>query len=235
MPDIHPPDLEAEDEDDPGSSADAITPRASQVAGRVTHRTKSLLKIGLEVLLISTGVFLGLMGEQWRESAQHRELADAALRRFRVEIQANRKAVDDVKDYHVTAAKSVDTYFAADAKERAAIGVHLKGVQPAFLERSAWDLALATQSLAYLDPELALALSRIYTSQEQYVELTRGLTQAMYLRPPVDELAPFLAALKIYYGDILLLEPALLTQYDGILPKIDRALGESASEKAAAR
>ena len=32
---------------------------------------KSLPKIGLEVVLISAGVFLGLAGEQWRENRHH--------------------------------------------------------------------------------------------------------------------------------------------------------------------
>ena len=52
------------------------------------------------MLLISTGVFLGLMGEQWRERSRHHEVAEASLRRFRDEILANRKAVAAVKDYH---------------------------------------------------------------------------------------------------------------------------------------
>src|SRR6266516_4604802 len=54
---------------------------------------------GVVVVLISAGVFLGLAGEQWRESARHRALAEASLRRFRSEILTNRKAVAAVKDY----------------------------------------------------------------------------------------------------------------------------------------
>ena len=47
-------------------------------------RAKSFFKIGkigLEVVLITAGVFLGLLGEGWRENAEHRGLADASLRR----------------------------------------------------------------------------------------------------------------------------------------------------------
>jgi hypothetical protein len=48
-----------------------------------THRPqgKSLFKIALEVMLIAVGVFLGLAGEQWRENARHREMAEASIRR----------------------------------------------------------------------------------------------------------------------------------------------------------
>jgi uncharacterized protein YjeT (DUF2065 family) len=58
------------------------------------------LMIALEVVLISGGVFLGLMGEQWRERTEQRELANEALRRFRTEIRTNRDSVAAKVDYH---------------------------------------------------------------------------------------------------------------------------------------
>ena len=84
MPDVHVPKLEGHDEEPAGP--------VSAPVSRSHHRGKSLVTIGLEVVLISAGVFLGLMGEQWRERSEHRELAEKALRRFRTEIVANRKA-----------------------------------------------------------------------------------------------------------------------------------------------
>ena len=53
-----------------------------------------------EVSLISIGVFLGMVGEQWRETRAHHELAAASLRNFRAEIVANRTALADVRAYH---------------------------------------------------------------------------------------------------------------------------------------
>jgi hypothetical protein len=198
----------------------------------VTHQSKSLLKIGLEVLLISTGVFLGLMGEQWRERAHQRELAETSLRRFRDEILTNRKAVATVKDYHTTTKKSLDAFFAADTRTRSTDDVRIRGIQPASFERTAWDLALITQSLTFVDPSLAFALSRIYTTQQSYEGLSRGILQAMYLLPPMSENpTPFFGALAVYYGDIVYYEPKLLEMYDEILPQIDRALGESPAER----
>jgi len=233
VPEVHLPHLDDEEEAGAGSPPDGPTavPRARPHA---THQSKSLLKIGLEVLLISTGVFLGLMGEQWRERAHHRELAETSLRRFRDEVLANRNAVAAVKDYHTTTKKSLAAFFAADAKTRPTIqdGIRIRGIQPASFEHTAWDLALITQSLTFVDPSLAFALSRIYTTQQNYEGLSRGILQAMYLLPPMSENpTPFFGALSIYYGDIVLYEPRLLGMYDEILPQIDRALGESAAER----
>jgi hypothetical protein len=60
---------------------------------------------------------------------------------------------------------------------------------------------LTTQPLAYIDPQLAFELSRIYTHQQELAGLTGGIMQAMYLRPPTENLEAFLRALALYYGD----------------------------------
>jgi hypothetical protein len=218
MPEVHVPQLDDHDEE----HAPAAAPPASRGRGR------SLVRIALEVALIGTGVFLGLAGEQWRENVHHRELAAGALRRFRTEIQANRLSVANVKDYHAETLKHVQAYVTADPRRRE-LGTNVRGLQPAAFEHSAWDLALATQALADVDPQLAFALARIYNAQTMYAELTGGILQAMYLRPPSENLEGFLRALEVYYGDIVLIEPQLLRLYDETVPQIDRALGESSA------
>jgi hypothetical protein len=226
VPEVHLPHLDDDEESDAGRPPEVHT--GDLARPDANRRSKSLLKIGLEVLLISSGVFLGLMGEQWRERAHHRELAETSLHRFRDEILTNRKAVAAVKDYHTTTKKSLDAFFAADARTRSTDDISIRGIQPASFERTAWDLALITQSLTFVDPSLAFALSRIYTTQQSYAELSRGILQAMYLLPPMSENpTPFFGALSVYYGDIVYYEPRLLELYDEILPQIDRALGES--------
>ena len=194
------------------------------------HRGKSAARIALEVVMLSVGVFLGLTGEQWREHRQHRDSAQASLRRFRTEIASNRKSVAAVKDYHVTMRGRIDKYLAATGKERDAIQVNMQGIQPAFIEHTAWDLALATQSLAYLDEQLAFALSRVYSTQQEYAELSRSLLQAMYVNPPGQNLALFFGAVSVYYGDIVQLDPKLIEMYDDLEGQINRALGEGAPE-----
>jgi hypothetical protein len=91
-------------------------------------------------------------------------------------------------------------------------------------------LALATQSLAYVDSELAFTLARVYNVQQNYTELTRGILQALYAHPPGEQGTSdpdvFLRAAAIYYGDVVLIEPGLLTGYDQVLPQIRQALGD---------
>lgn len=179
------------------------------------------LKLALEVVLISVGVFLALVGDQWRERAHARELAEASLRRFRSEVVANRAAVEKVKSYHAGMLGKLNEYFAEAPAKRQPSTIRLEGVQPVFFQQTAWDLAIATQSLADIDSDVAFDLSEIYGVQRTYAGLTGGIMQAIYLRPLTENFE----ALRAYYGDIVIWEPRLIEMYDKVLPKIDRALG----------
>jgi hypothetical protein len=191
-------------------------------------RGKTAFNLVLEVVLISVGVFLGLLGEQWRENSHQRELAKESLRRFRAEIVENRSAVAGVVEYHATLKKELQAALDKGLDHPSGEGVHFQGVRPAHFDRSAWELAIATQSLAYIDPDLAFSLANVYNLQGTVDGLTRGLTQAMYASPPIDDNRSinFLGAVLVYYGDATIYEPQLIEMYDAILPRIDRVLGE---------
>ena len=189
-------------------------------------RGKSVLHLALEVILISVGVFLGLAGEQWREHRRHQELAESSLRNFRSEIVTNRKAIEDVKDYHAALLKSLKSYLAKDHKSRNTADVQINGLRVVSFEQTAWDLALTTQALTYIDRDLAFELSRVYNEQKYFSELTRGMTQAMYLIPMQDNFDAFAQATEVYYGDAVFVEPKLIGEYDELLRHIDRVLGD---------
>src|SRR6187549_3591481 len=111
MPEIHLPHLE-EDEDEPASQP-VSTPASLPETAR-PHRRYTWLKLILEVVLITTGVFLGLAGESWRESREHRELAAQSLRRFRDEFRANRAEVLRVHQRHLDEETAMLAYFEAN-------------------------------------------------------------------------------------------------------------------------
>jgi hypothetical protein len=183
------------------------------------------LMIALEVVLISGGVFLGLMGEQWRERTEQRELANEALRRFRTEIRTNRDSVAAKVDYHARLHREIQAYF--ETKGEASVNMS-QGLSPVFFEQAAWDLAIATQALAYMDADLSFAISRVYTIQQGYAghQATVAPT-VMFGRSPTQDPEAFWRPVLWYLGDISFFDPTLLKAYDEILPRIDRALGES--------
>lgn len=102
----------------------------------------------------------------------------------------------------------------------------MRGIQPVTFEHTAWDLAIATESLTYIDQDLAFELSRVYSVQEDQATLSRAVLQTMYLHPPSADLDGFFRAVALYYDDIVLSEPRMIEMYDALLTKLDRALGE---------
>ena len=121
MPDVHVPELDEYDDEEPTAPVPAPVSKSH-------HRSKSFVTIALEVVLISAGVFLGLMGEQWRERTEHRELAAESLRRFRTEITTNRDALVSRNDYHANAQEGADNYTAQQeyaGLQRAIVAVHV--------------------------------------------------------------------------------------------------------------
>jgi hypothetical protein len=227
MAEVHLPNLEDHDEEP------ELPAPATQAERRHRRPGESLLTIGLEVILITAGVFLGLMGEQWRERSEQRELAEASLRRFRTEIMANRKAVSDRQEYHATLKKQLEAFFdLPEPRIPSALKIGMTtGLGPVFFEQAAWDLALATQALAHVDSELAFDLSRVYTLQQNYAGLQGAIVQStVYGRSPMQDFEGFWRSLLWYFGDVSYFDPAILKAYDEVLPQIDRALGESPGE-----
>jgi len=187
---------------------------------------KSIFKLILEVALISVGVFLGLIGEQWRETRHQHELARQSLERFRSEIVENRKAVDDVRDYHARVLAALKRQLDLPEQKRSGAEIHFQGVRTPSFDHAAWDLAIATQSLALIDPDLALSLSNVYNVQNTVTAESQALIQSMFMTPPVEDrnTTAFMGAVLVYYGDLAIYEPRLMRMYDDVLPRIDKAL-----------
>jgi hypothetical protein len=213
MPEV---DLPADDE---GDSHQAAAP----------HRTKSFFKIGLEVVLISAGVFLGLLGEEWRENSEHQALADASLRRFRAEFRANKAEVERVHGRHVQQLQALEKYFSEhqaallDVRQPLPQPVPDMATDSAGVAYAAWDVELATQSLAYIDPDLVAAMSSAYRLQQMYEDAHRHIQQAQY-SPNIP--IHLMRGHMTYFGDASLYEQLLLKRYDAILSRLDKAVGE---------
>lgn len=214
MPDVLLPPV-----DDKGHSPQVIAPR----------RTKSFFKIGLEVALISAGVFLGLLGEEWRENAEHQALADASLLRFRVEFRANKAEVERVHGRHVQQVQALQKYSAEhqamllDVRQPLPQPVPDMTTDSAGVAYAAWDVALATQSLAYIDPDLVAAMSSAYRLQQMYEDAHCHIQQAQYSASmPIHLMRGHMT----YFADASLYEKLLLKQYDAILSRLDKAVSE---------
>lgn len=103
---------------------------------------------------------------------------------------------------------------------------HFRGVEPVEFERTAWDLSLATQSLSYLPPKLAYAISRVYTRQQSFQSLQNEFLQAI-LSPNTfagSDVTGLATSINLYLIDVNIHEPRLIALYHELLPQIEAAL-----------
>ncbi len=190
---------------------------------------RSFLNLFFEVALITVGVFLALWANNWHEDREHRAQAQAALRNFTEEMEANLQAVQGNRQYHETLARELHEFLASNepaSDERYKKSVHFEGMRPVIFEHTAWDLALATQALSYLKPDLAFDISKVYTQQNAFQKLEDSFLAAAFTPASLssDNLKGLATVMEFYLIDVNQLEPAMATSYEKIIPEIKRAL-----------
>ena len=183
----------------------------------------------VEVVLITVGVFLALWANNWHEDREHRAQAQAALRNFVGEMELNRQATEHTRQYHETLARELHEFLVSKeppTDDRFNKSVHFQGMRPVTFEHTAWDLALATQALSYLKPDLAFDISKVYTQQAAFQKLedsflSSAFTPAVLSSENLKGLAP---TMEIYLIEVNLQEPAIVSHYEQIIPEVKRAL-----------
>jgi hypothetical protein len=190
---------------------------------------RSFLGLLFEVVLIAIGVFVALWANNWNENREHQARAQAALRNFAEEMEANRQATDRNRQYHETLSRELHEFLRSNepaSAERLYKSVHFEGMRPVIFEHTAWDLALATQALSYLPPDLAFDISKVYTQQNAFQKLEDSFLSAAFTPASLssDNVKGLATAMEIYLTDVNIQEPAMVSRYEKIIPKVRRAL-----------
>ena len=190
---------------------------------------RSFFNLLFEIVLIAVGVFLALWANNWHEDREHRAQAKAALRNFVGEMEATRQATQRNRTYHETFARELREFLASKEpanEDRLNKSVHFEGMRPVIFEHTAWDLALATQALSYLDPDLAFDISKVYTQQNAFQKLEDSFLAAAFTPASLssDNVKGMATAMELYLIDVNQQEPAILQLYDKVIPEINSAL-----------
>src|SRR5262249_46179955 len=142
---------------------------------------------------------------------------------------ANQKEIERVKTYHETLRRDLGSLQASSGSATPSQNAHFDGLKPVHFEHTAWDLAVATQALSYIDTQLAYAISRIYTHQQAFEAFENGFSQSAF--GPSSFLAEnrsaMIEAVLTYLNDVVIQEPSFLKQYEAVVPQINLALSEN--------
>jgi hypothetical protein len=190
---------------------------------------RSFFNLIFEVALIAVGVFLALWANNWHEDREHRAQARAALHNFAAEMETNRQATQRNRAYHEAFARELHEFLTSKepaSEDRLNKSVHFEGMRPVIFEHTAWDLALATQALSYLDPDLAFDISKVYTKQNAFEKLEDSFLAAAFTPASLssDNVKGMATAMELYLIDVNQQEPAILQLYDKVIPEVKGAL-----------
>ena len=190
---------------------------------------RTFVNLLFEVVLITVGVFLALWANNWHEDREHRAQARAALRNFVGEMEANRQATQGNRPYHETLARELDQFLHSKepaSEDRFNKEVRFEGVRPVIYEHTAWDLALATQALSYLKPDLAFDISKVYTQQNAFQTLENSFLASAFTPVSMssDNRKGLATVMMFYLIDVNQQEPAILQLYGKVIPEVNSAL-----------
>lgn len=204
---------------------------------RSSEHGKSFVNLLIEVGLIAVGVFLALWANNWHEEREHRAQAEAALRNFLGEMEANLQATQANRPYHEALARELDQFLKGKeppTDERFHKEVHFEGVRPVIFEHTAYDLALATQALSYLNSDLAFDIAKVYTQQNAFQTLENSFLASAFTPASMasDNVKGLATAIWLYLGDVNQQEPSILSRYEKVIPEVKRALtGETPRQR----
>ena len=88
---------------------------------------------------------------------------------------------------------------------------------------STWDVAVATESLAYIDPDLVAMISDAHRMQQMIEDDHKAIAQ---VSNSYQNVVHILQGLAGYFGDTALHERLLLERYEKLLPRLDQAIGD---------
>lgn len=133
---------------------------------KLEHRRITFGHLILEAAMIMFSILVALSLESWHEQRKHKTIAQDALAKIRAELARNVDEIGKVISKQKAAIEEL-TRIEEIIKSKKKSNIQMQtGLEAPVLSRAAWDSAMATQALAYMDFDTVLSLSEIYNSQK---------------------------------------------------------------------
>ena len=188
----------------------------------------------LEGLFIVISVALGFGVAQFGEYRSNRDLARQALTSLQSEMETNLALLEPLVPIHrrwSNALRTADTSNAAQSGLDILFATRppLPAKSPPFpvLRRSAWDAAVSSGAVRFIDYSIAEALSEIYRAQEIATSNVDRLANGALTTPATFDPANRASAVRLLWltiEDIAVAEANLLDLYQRHLPAIRAAV-----------
>ena len=179
----------------------------------------------LEAFFVVLGVLLALSGNEWRQDRINKNRAEAALDSIIEEISANQSMVHASIEYHSMLVDTLTAFMMVhgrDPSRHPNPQLFSKGfTNPAPIVSRAWETAMATGVVEYMDYEDVLRVSQLYESQDGYEMQSQFVGQEIYsqiFQSGYLKIVQNYQNLNAIVGTYLYRECELAQAYAGFLP-----------------
>lgn len=188
----------------------------------------SLGTLLLEVFLIVIGVMVALGANEWRENRAIAQRTDTALENIRQEILRNQTALAKRLTYHEALRDSMQAYLpdleniSLQDIDRNRLGM-TRGFHFLLIYDAAWQTALTSQILPYVEYETLTTLSTIYQVQDN-LKSSEALLVELIITPDNFRTGNLFYAVLVALpamNDVIGLERNLTSLYDKALKQLN--------------
>lgn len=189
-------------------------------------RPKTLGRIALEVFSIVLGVLLALAVSEWAEQRNNQARAGVALANVRAELQSNLDLLKTIYPNNFRVVEAIESEPQSNSED----ATYVPGVQ---LRSSAWQTLGTTGLSNYLDYELLIGLSQLYSMIDVYRQTAYSFigsnmgmaATATALGTNVDN-ALFSQNFLSYFQMLVQIEAALIEAHQKAIESVDLQLSD---------
>ena len=189
-----------------------------------------------EGLFIVISIGLAFAVDEYRERRANGQLAARALRSIAAELEHNLSQLEPFVDFHRRWAAALEGSNHSQ-RTQSAIDIYIavrpqlpegaRGNFPTQVRRVAWDAALSTGALRFIDYDLVASVSEIYAMQDYYGVTARQVGSAVYGGPAMDPATSAIAVrqLSVAMREVVFAEELLGDLCRRELPRVHAAAG----------
>lgn len=189
-----------------------------------------IASIAIELVLLVISILLALSVNNWREEASHRDLVASALRGIKAQIQENRDSTAVLLADHEALLETLQkTKYGPEHDGKFALQIFIEqtgtnGLELTIPIQSAYDIAIASGAMRYMDYETASMLAGLNSMETNGVIVaTRRLQENFLTEGMIDagQAKMQLNLLTMYLADTVFQERGLIEEYDRVLVRLE--------------
>jgi hypothetical protein len=177
----------------------------------------------VEVFSVVFAVLLALGVNEWRESNNNEDLATEALSKVIQEIESNQNRLSKVLLNHKNIITEIDTVISKLKRKDDIVG--FGDIIFEAPSRTAWDAAVLTAAVNYLDYDMVEKITSVYSTQKVYTDVSDRVFQELVFFVPDkgrEEMVKQFTKQKIYVMNLISIEEQLSEEYSKFLDENKR-------------